>query len=76
MNNLLNKDLDDIISMIKKIKHTLIKSVIVTKEELLNIENDYNDSIVRMSGFFQKSLSFIWEDLEKIINPSEVKVFY
>ena len=74
MNNLLNKDLDDIISMIKKIKHTLIKSVIVTKEELLNIENDYNDSIVRMSGFFQKSLSFIWEDLEKIINPSEVKV--
>jgi hypothetical protein len=73
MNNLINKDLDDIINSVRKMKHSLIKSVIVTKEELLKIENDYNDNILLMSNFFKTTLNEVWDDLEKIINPIEVK---
>lgn len=72
INNEVNNYLDESIKVIRKMKHILLKSVIVTKEDLATIYEEYNLAIKDILALLENTFTNNWFDLNSIINP-EVK---
>jgi hypothetical protein len=71
LDNQTNKKLDEAIHTIKRLKHILIKTVIVTKEDLNKIYEEFNTHIKDIKNSLEYDLIFSksFKDLDMIINP-------
>jgi len=68
----INSQIDNMINSIKKMKHSLIKSVMITAEDINKAYNQYDIQIKTITDYFQSLFAEIFEDIDKIINP-EIK---
>lgn len=68
----INTQIDNIINTIKKMKHSLVKSVMITNEDINKAYEQYDVQIKTITEYFQGLFPHILEDLDKIINP-EIK---
>jgi hypothetical protein len=69
----INRRLDENIEIIHRLKHTMMKSVIATKEELIKLQEEYNVLMKEVLEYLEKEFKVYWLDLDKIINP-EIKI--
>jgi hypothetical protein len=69
----INKLFDEKLGIIHTLKHTLVKSVIATNEELMKIQDGYNILMKEILEYIEREFKEYWLDLDKIINP-EVKI--
>jgi hypothetical protein len=73
VNQTTNKCLDEKLEIIRNLKHTLVKTVIATKEDLAKIQDDYNESMKDIMNYLNEEFKQYWFDLDKVINP-EIKI--
>jgi len=65
----INKQIDDMMNTIKKMKHSLTKSVMITKDDIIKAYEQYDIQIKTITDYLQSLFSEVFEDLDKIINP-------
>lgn len=65
----INKQIDNMINNIKKMKHSLIKSVMITADDIFKAYEQYDIQIKSITDYFQSLFSEVFDDLDKIINP-------
>ncbi len=69
----INKQIDSMINKIKKMKHSLIKSVMITNNDISSSYEQFDIQIKTITDYFQSLFADIFEDLNKLINP-EIKI--
>ncbi len=67
----INMQIDSMIATIKKMKHTLIKTVMITNDDILKAYEQYDIQIRTITDYFQNLFTDVFEDLNKIINPEK-----
>jgi hypothetical protein len=73
LNKKANENIDNLIQTIKTMKHTLIKTVIVTEQELDKLFKDQNDKINNiineLENNIDQSITSAFKEFNEIINP-------
>lgn len=69
----INKQIDNMMTNIKKMKHSLIKSVMITNDDISKAYEQYDIQIKSITDYFQSLFAEVFEDLDKIINP-EIRI--
>ena len=76
LNTKANENIDNLIQIIKTMKHTLVKTVIVTEQELQKLFKEQNDKINNivndLENNIDESITSAFKEFNNIINP-EIK---